>query len=425
MFVDANRDGKDDITGDALVDSNRDGIEDRTGVQISYDPITPGAQTPRQDPMDVITDLGQTAGAGQQQQQEEVPVFYQVVVDRFGRQSVAPVAQQDAINQFFRRPASQIKAIQEQFIKAGYKNIKATGKLDTIEQEEAYTKAVTDAWNSYSNLVQRNPNAAPSNIGLFIDNTANQAGGGKPTTSVYETLYVTNEADAIRYFNQLYLEYTGSAPTPKQAKEFAKKLNAMERQNVQRQTTTTGDGFSRTTVTRGGIDEVDKEQIALDLIGRVVTPEGLGQVSGQLGQNLRNIDQTLAAYNVNVDPATRREYLLNSVRSKNGLNDVVSKIQNLSALQNPALAPYIQQGYKPQEVLGGYKQFKNSLTGLPDTPGLWDDPDMTWISKQQQLPDFNSFRTYVLDRPEADYYPEQRRQAASYALKILDIWGLR
>jgi hypothetical protein len=103
----------------------------------------------------------------------------------------------------------------------------------------------------------------------------------------------------------------------------------------------------------------------------------------------------------------------------------VSKIQNLSALQNPALAPYIQQGYKPQEVLGGYKQFKNSLTGLPDTPGLWDDPDMGWIATQQKLPDYNSFRTYVLDRPEADYYPEQRKQAASYALNILDMWGLR
>jgi hypothetical protein len=421
MFVDANRDGKDDITGDALVDANGDGIEDRTGVQISNEPITPGVINPRTDPRNVLT--GTTGSVGQEEPED---VYYEVQRIGAGENLIrVPVSQQEAINRFFNRTPAQIKAIQEQFVRAGYKNIKATGRLDNPEQVDAYTKAVTDAWDSYSSLIQRNPNAAPANIGLFIDNAANQAGGGKPTTSVYETLYVTNEADAVRYFNQLYLEYTGTAPTPKQAKEFAKRLNAMEKQNVQRQVTTSGDGFSRTTVTRGGVDEVDKEQIALDLIGRVVTPEGLGEVSGQLGQNLKNIDQTLAAYNVKVDPTTRREYLLNSVRSKNGLNDVVSKIQNLSALQNPALAPYIQQGYKPQEVLGGYKQFKNSLTGLPDTPGLWDDPDMGWISKQQQLPDFNSFRTYVLDRPEADYYPEQRRQAASYALNILDMWGLR
>jgi hypothetical protein len=50
---------------------------------------------------------------------------------------------------------------------------------------------------------------------------------------------------------------------------------------------------------------------------------------------------------------------------------------------------------------------------------------MGWIATQQKLPDYNSFRTYVLDRPEADYYPEQRKQAASYALNILDMWGLR
>lgn len=425
MAVDLNRDGIDDSSRQPIVDANKDGIEDNTGNFIFYGDVqTPGSTVfgNNQDPMTAIPGLGATSVVGQEPVRYD---YYKVVTNPVGTKSVVGVTREEALAQFFNRPATDIKKIQNQFIRAGYKNIKATGKLDTPEQIDEYTKAVEDAWDSYSRLAQSSPQVAPDNIGILIDNAANQAGGGKPTTSVYETLYVTSEADATRYFNQLYLEYTGTAPTPKQAKEFFKQLNAQERQNVQRQVTTSGDGFSRTTVTKGGFDEVDKEQLALSLIERTITPEGLGQVSGQLGQNLKNIDQTLSAYNVKVDPATRREYLLNSVRSKNGLNDVVSKIQNLSALQNPALAPYIQQGYKPQEVLGGYKQFKNSLTGLPDTPGLWEDPDMSWIASQQKLPDYNSFRTYVLDRPEADFYPEQRRQAASYALKILDIWGLR
>ena len=422
MAVDKNpRDGIDDNTKMPIKDVG--GIDENTNTPIDYGQGfnyggTTGPFT-NVDPAQVLPLFNQT------QTEEEKPPFLKVVVTGLNQREIVPVTEAEALGTFAERPAADIKKIQNQFIKAGYKDIKATGKLDTPEQVDNYLKAVRDAWSSYSNLVQINPNTDIINIGTFVDNAASQGSGGKPSTTTYESLYLTSEADAISYFNQLYLEYTGVAPTPKQAKEYYNQLNSQEKKNVQRQTTTTAAGVTRTTVLKGGVDEVDKEQLALSIIERVVTPEGLGQVSGQLGQNLKNIDQTLAAYNVKTDPATRREYLINSIKSKNGLNDVVSKIQNLSALQNPALAPYIQQGYKPQEVLGGYKQFKNSLTGLPDTPGLWDDPDMGWIATQQKLPDYNSFRTYVLDRPEADYYPEQRKQAASYALNILDMWGLR
>jgi hypothetical protein len=391
-----------------FVDKNNDGIDDVTGALIP----------PRQDPSTVFPQP--------QIQEDPGKVYYQIERNRpFEAPRVVQVAEQDAMRIFFDRPPAQIKKIQAQFARAGYKDIKPTGRLDTPEQVNAYTKAVKDALNSYSNLVQLNPNTGIDNIGTFIDNAAAQGSGRGPTTSVYETLYLTSEADAISYFNQLYLEYTGTSPTTKQAKQFYKTLSQQEKQNVQRQTTTTGEGYSRTVVTKGGVDEVDKEQLALQIIEKAIPLDGIERVSGQLGQNLRNINSVLADYNVNVDPTTKREYLLASVKSKNGLNDVIGKIQNLSALQNPAIAPYIQQGYKPQEVLGGYKQYKASLTGLPATPGLWDDPDIDWLAKQPSLLGFDPFRIKVLDNPKADFYPEQRRQAAAWSLKLLDTWGLR
>lgn len=391
-----------------FVDVNKDGIDDNTGALIPT--ADPASVLPP--PVVVEADQGR--------------VYYQIERNRpFEAPRVVQVPEDQAFSLFFNRPASDIKKIQNQFIKAGYKDIKATGRLDTPEQVSAYTKAVRDALSNYSNLVQYNPNTSVDNIGTFIDNAAAQASGRGPSTSVYETLYLTSEADAKSYFNQLYLEYTGTAATPKQANQFYKMLSKQEKQNVQRQVTTTGEGYSRSVVTKGGVDEVDKEQLALQLIEKAIPLDGIERVSGQLGKNLRDINSVLGDYNVNVDPVTKREYLLASVKSKNGINDVVGKIQNLAALQNPALAPYIQQGYKPAEVLGGFKQFKTSLTGLPGSAGLWDDPDMKWLSTQQQLPDYESFRKYVLDRPEADYYPEQRRQAANYTLKILDMWGLR
>ena len=393
-----------------MADVNQDGLDDVTKepVIIPDDPSTELPDVP------TVTD-----GSGKS--------YYKVVRSYVGNQlltQVVPVTTTEALGLFFNQTPEKIKVVQNQFIKAGYKNIKATGKLDTQQQVDNYRKAVIDAWDAYSTLVSANPNGAPDDIAKFVDASAVQGGKGK--SSVYETLYLTSKPEALQYFNQLYTDLTGQVADPKKAEEFYSKLNAAEKANVQTQTTTTAGGKTRTVVTKAGVDEADKEQVALDIVGRDVTIESLAGVGGQLGTNLKQVDTLLSDYNVTVDPKTRLEYLLNTTKSKTGLQDTALKIKKLSALQNPALAPFIEADYKPSEVFGGLKTFKEQYYGQPSlSPNPWDDEDLRWAAKQQKLPSYDEWQSYLGNKPGAEFTPGFRQKSATFSSQVLAELGMQ
>ena len=391
-----------------MPDLDKDGFDDVTGQPVII-PDDPETELP---PLPTVLD-----GSGKS--------YYKVVKDYLGNPIVVPVSTAEALGLFFKQDESKIKVIQNQFIKAGYKDIKATGKLDTIEQIDNYKKAVLDAWDAYSDLVVNSPDAAPGDIAQFVDNSARQGGKGSKS-SVYETLYLTSKQEALQYFNQFYTDLTGQVADPKKAEEFYKKLNAAEKANVQTQTTTTAGGKTRTVVTKAGVDEADKEQVALDIVGRDVTIESLARVGGQLGTNLKQVDTLLSDYNVRVDPKTRLEYLLNTTISKTGLQDTALKIKKLSALQNPALAPFIEADYKPSEVFGGLKLFKEQFYGQPSlSPNPWDDEDLNWAAKQQKLPSYDEWQTYLGNKPGAEFTPGFRQKAATFSTQIIAELGFQ
>ena len=391
-----------------MPDLDKDGFDDVTGQPV----IVPGDPGDALPPPPTVLD-----GSGKS--------YYKVVKDYLGNHIAVPVSTAEALGLFFKQDANKIEVIQNQFIKAGYKDIKATGKLDTIEQIDNYKKAVIDAWDAYSDLVVNSPDAAPGDIAQFVDNSARQGGKGSKS-SVYETLYLTSKQEALQYFNQFYTDLTGQVADPKKAEEFYKKLNAAEKANVQTQTTTTSGGKTRTVVTKAGVDEADKEQVALDIVGRDVTIESLARVGGQLGTNLKQVDTLLSDYNVRVDPKTRLEYLLNTTKSKTGLQDTALKIKKLSALQNPALAPFIEADYKPSEVFGGLKLFKEQFYGQPSlSPNPWDDEDLNWAAKQQKLPSYDEWQTYLGNKPGAEFTPGFRQKAATFSTQIIAELGFQ
>ena len=391
-----------------MPDLDKDGFDDVTGQPVII-PDDPETELP---PLPTVLD-----GSGKS--------YYKVVKDYLGNPIAVEVSTAEALGLFFKQDANKIEVIQNQFIKAGYKDIKATGKLDTIEQIDNYKKAVIDAWDAYSDLVVNSPDAAPGDIAQFVDNSARQGGKGSKS-SVYETLYLTSKQEALQYFNQFYTDLTGQVADPKKAEEFYKKLNAAEKANVQTQTTTTAGGKTRTVVTKAGVDEADKEQVALDIVGRDVTIESLARVGGQLGNNLKQVDTLLSDYNVRVDPKTRLEYLLNTTKSKTGLQDTALKIKKLSALQNPALAPFIEADYKPSEVFGGLKLFKEQFYGQPSlSPNPWDDEDLNWAAKQQKLPSYDEWQTYLGNKPGAEFTPGFRQKAATFSTQIIAELGFQ
>jgi len=385
-----------------MVDVNpQDGYDDVTG-----DPVPAGEALPGLENF-FATNAGKT--------------YTQIEIDALGRRITNTVPYNVAISNFTNRTEAEIKLLQNKFIKANFKGIKATGKLDTIDQINNYIKAAEAAWEAYSKLAQLSPDKADRNIGDFIDKTA--AGGGKGDTTAYETLYLTTKQDAIKFFNQTYKDWTGNDATPDKAEAFYKSLNAAEKENVQVQKTTQTGAGARTTVVKAG--EIDKESLALDIIGKDITVDNVGTLGGALSTKLKSLDTLAADYNVRLDPFTRKDYLFKIIGSKTGIDDVSARLQKLSALQNPALAPFIESGYKPSEVLGGFRSFKDSFYEEPSlSPNVWDDADLKWVASQQKLPTYDEFSKYLGNKPGAEFTQGFRRKAATFSAEVLNIMGL-
>jgi hypothetical protein len=408
-MADGNQDNIDDVTGERVyTDVNNDGTDDVTGVLI-----------PREASGEIqVPTLAEIIAAGQQKQYRRLDPR----VRRPGEPGASiTVPYAEAIGQFVvGRTPEEIKKIQTQLKKIpGNEKIVPNGKLDNVDQVNSYVGALEKAWSAYSTLVTVNPNTEITDIGTFIDNTANNV-TGKSTTTVFETLYLTSKPEAIQFYNDLYTNLTGGIPDAKKAEEFYNNLNAAERKAVQVQTTTTTGNRVRQTITKANVDELDKEQIALGIIGKEITTDRLAFVGGQLGTNLRQVDSLLSDYNVRIDPRTRLEYLMSTVKSKTGLQDAKVKIQKLSALQNPALAPFIEADYKPSEVLGGFKTFKEQFYGQPSlSPNPWDDEDLRWIGQQQKLPSYDQWQSYLGNKPGAENTPGFRQKAATWADQVI------
>jgi hypothetical protein len=324
-------------------------------------------------------------------------------------------------------PSDEIARYQLALKKMGFKT-EATGRLDTNTQVKEYFKGILTVVDAYSQLLETaDPEVlskAPS-IAQFFNDSAAAGSAGKASTTTLESIYLTDEADAIQYFNNLYRTYTGAEPPVSEARKFAQRLRKREQASVQRQTTTTRDGVTRTVVTKSGFDDLDREELALSLIEKKLTSENLITMGGQIGANLKTIDGLLKAYNVTLDPNSRRTYLLDSLKAKNGLEDVTNRIKNLAAIQYPSLAPYFEQGYSPSEIFGGYLNVKSQLYGQPNlSPDPWTDRDVNWLAQKDKLPTYQEWETYLSNSPEAEYTTGFRQRAANYALEIGKLLGL-
>jgi hypothetical protein len=336
---------------------------------------------------------------------------------------------EDILYTYRNLPTDQIAAYQLALQKMGYKT-EPTGKLNTATQMREYSRGILDVVKQYSDLLETSDPALRSQLptlAQFFNESAIQGGAGKASTSVLESVYLTAEADAIQYYNNLYRTYTGEVADAKEAKRFAQRLRKLEQDNVQRQTTTTKDGVTKTVVTKSGFDDLDREELALSFIEPKLTDQNIITMGGQIGANFRAIDGLLKAYNVNLtDPNLKKTYLIDSLKSKNGLEDVSNRIKNLASIQYPALAPYFQQGYSPSEVFGGFLNTKARLYGTPNlSPNPWNDRDIVAIAQRDKLPSYQEWESLLLNAPEAEYSPGMRQRAAEYADQIPALLGLR
>ncbi len=342
----------------------------------------------------------------------------------FDRIEVTPA---ELLNTYFNLPTDQLIAVQRSLINLGVKGLKDNGKLDTKGQVDAYARGIKAAADSYATLVESTPDGllskVPTRFESFLERSAAEKRGQGP--SVYDTIYLTTPEDAVQELNQFSTDYLGIAADPADAQEYAKRLAALEKKSFQRQTTSTVGGKQVSTITRGGVDQAEKEKLALDILGKKITVEGIKDVGGLIGSNLARITKLASDYGLSLPNTDLRQYAVNSVMSKTGLDDTALKIKNMAKGLFPALGNLIDQDISPREFLSPFIQLKSQIFGTPSTGiDITTDQDLISAMSGDKIPSLVDYGIKLRNKPEYAYTPQAAQDASGYALKILQDFGL-
>jgi hypothetical protein len=337
----------------------------------------------------------------------------------FDRIKVTP---EELLNTYFNLPTDQLIAVKRSLIDLGIKGLKDDGKLDTKAQIDAYAKGIKSISDSYATLIESTPDAllskVPGTLEIFLQKSAVENKGKGP--SVYDTVYLTTPEDAVQELNQFSTDYLGMVADPADAQEYTKRLAALEKKSFQRQTTSTVGGKQVSTITRGGVDQAEKEKLALDILGRKITVEGIKDVGGLIGSNLGRITKLASDYGLSLPNTDLRQYAINSVMSKTGLDDTVVKLKNMAKGLFPVLAPLIDQDISPREFLSPFIQLKSQIFGTPSTGiDITRDQDLISAMSGDKIPSLVDYGIKLRNKPEYPYTPQARQDASGIALKIL------
>ena len=337
----------------------------------------------------------------------------------FDRIEVTP---EELLNTYFNLPTDQLIAVKRSLIDLGIKGLKDDGKLDTKAQIDAYAKGIKSISDSYATLIESTPDAllskVPGTLEIFLQKSAVENKGKGP--SVYDTVYLTTPEDAVQELNQFSTDYLGMVADPADAQEYTKRLAALEKKSFQRQTTSTVGGKQVSTITRGGVDQAEKEKLALDILGKKITVEGIKDVGGLIGSNLGRITKLASDYGLSLPNTDLRQYAINSVMSKTGLDDTVVKLKNMAKGLFPVLAPLIDQDISPREFLSPFIQLKSQIFGTPSTGvDITKDQDLISAMSGDKIPSLVDYGIKLRNKPEYPYTPQARQDASGFALKIL------
>ena len=299
--------------------------------------------------------------------------------------------------------------------------------LKQYEPTTNYTKkdTVNTGWNklvaaySTSNSITQKPFTTwlASEAEYKID-----AAGMGDGTSVFLQPSITPKDQAYQDFNTFILDATGVAANPKDAEQYYRELSKLEKSKVAKQVTTRS-GTTTTQTATAGVTKEDREILAATFVDRYIDTAGVKNVGGIVGSNLASIRKFASDYNVSLSDAEVRKFAIDGLSNKNALEIAKTKIQNTSKVRYQNLAQYIDQGLSVRDIASQYiNKMANVLEVNPDTIKLDDRYIDTALST---LPNFTDFNKMLRNSPQWEYTTNAREEAAGYANKILQDFGLR
>lgn len=233
---------------------------------------------------------------------------------------------------------------------------------------------------------------------------------------------ITSKEDAYDYFNSLMRDYVGMDADSKDFNQYYKELNKLEKSKVAKQKTIRS-GTTTTQIVTPGVTNEDREELALNYVSKYIDAKGIENAGGAIGANLRDIRRLASDYNVSLSDSEVRQYALNGLRDKNAIETIKTKIQNTAKAMYQNLSPFIDQGLTVKDIASQYiNRMANVLEINPETIKL----DNRYVQNAlTTLPNFTDFNKMLRNSPQWEYTNNAREEAAGYANKILQDFGLR
>ena len=216
-------------------------------------------------------------------------------------------------------------------------------------------------------------------------------------------------ADALVVeLQQSLLDYLDVKASKKEAQDYANKINELEKKR------------------KGPLTQLERQQLLLDTVqdkAKEVFKDGVDEADsllmrkGALGGTYNALRQEYKDYGIPIDDTSLYKLAINSIRSKQALENNLGKIRLQAEVAMPAIKDYIKQGLSPKEALGTYLAAYSKFTGIPQ-----NQVDLTKLapvySGDKVMP-FNDWEKYLYTLPEAKNSPVVREQQLSDARALI------
>jgi hypothetical protein len=284
------------------------------------------------------------------------------------------------------------------------RNIAASGVIAIREQDAAaledimrYADTVGDSYTDAIRNLLTNPQAAQG----FFDMSGTRTGTKKKIN------LTPVEALALEV-EQTALDYLDVKLNDKEKKAYAKRVNDLE------------------TKRGGALTSLERNQILIDTVQdkarELFAAEGENADSnllrkGALGGTYNALKQAYSSYGVNVDNKTLSKQAIQGIRSKQALDNIMSKIQLQAQVSMPALREYIAQGLTPREALGNYIGLYSKIYGVPENEVSLEKLAPVWSG--DKLMPYTDWNKYIYTMPEFKDSPLYKQQQLNDARSLI------
>ena len=269
--------------------------------------------------------------------------------------------------------------------------------MKALENVMRYADTTGDSYGDAVDKLVANPTVAQG----FFDLAGTKTGAARKIA--------LTPADALVVeLQQSLLDYLDVKASKSEAQSYAKKINDLEKK-------------------RGGpLTQLERQQLLLDEVqnkAKEVFKDGVDEADsllmrkGALGGTYNALREEYRDYGIPIDDKSLYKIAINSIRSKQALENNFSKIRLQAEVAMPALKEYIQQGLSPKEALGTYLAAYSRFTGIPQ-----NQVDLTKLapvySGDKVMP-FNDWEKYLYTIPEAKNSPIVKEQKLNDARTLI------